>query len=358
MNEYLIAGLSALTGIIGYLFREFQNRVKPFIEILYVNGTVTKGSDKIIIEDEAVFELGKDCVYIDSFEKNMTINEVGEILKQCMYIKDVRKDLNDILLEILESDDSNTILKIFSKLCSIENFDDLITKVIAGDRILPYEAIDKTNGEKIKIFFDEKEYEGTYWIAFPKNTTTIGRKLNTKPLFDKFSNFIDTIKYWDINGLKHYLSNLKEFIELHYQKANQFFPIAEKIINKNSRWIFKISITNLSNKPILIQKKALLYIYGKIYKPIIEECYLLKINKKGKFDDAISPIIIKYGELIEIGFITNKRQIDMENGDAVRELYNKKNSVFRLIININKVGLFRKQRFKTNKAEFIEFEPI
>lgn len=356
MNEYLLIGIPILTGLLGYFFREFQNKTTPFIDILYVSGNMTKGTDDVIFEDENTIEISENCIYIDSFRKEMTIEDVRIIHKQCVHFKKVHKELISLLGEILESNDSNKIIKLFSKLCSIKNFDHHITTSIAGDRISPYNNINKQEGEKIKIDFDSKENKGSYWIAFQNNTITLGHNLNTKPLRDKFSNFIDVIKFWDINGLKHYLKNFLDLIELHYQTANQLFPIADKIVDKNSRWIFKLSVTNLNNIPILILKNSFIFIYAKDFKPIEEECYLLKIEEKGEFDDAISPIIIKPGESSEIGFITKKRQVDMEKGDAVREIYNKKNSLFRIAINISKVGLFKKQIYKTKKLKFIQSE--
>ena len=354
MDVIITAVLSVTTGVIGYLFREWQNRVIPFSELLTIEGTMTKATDEVKVEDESHLEIGESCVYIDSLSKEITVGDLSEIRKQCFDIKRKRNILNDEFKKLIETEDSDKIEKLFSRLCSNEDFDNFITKLIAGDRIKPYEFSKTDKSLKFDVTFDEKEEKGSYWIPFQNNTTTLGNNLNIKPLKTKFNNLIDTIKYWEIDGIKHYIKQTQELLDQHYQTAIQLLPITEKLVNESSRWTFKISVTNLNNKPILIDKSALIKVTAKSYKPIKENCYLLILNENGNFVDANSPVVIKPGESIEIGFITEKRQSEMETGMALRGIFDSLNGRFRLILKVKKAGLFRKQSFKTRPEKFVQ----
>lgn len=352
MHELLILLISSVTGILGYFFREWQNRVTPFIEVLTIDGTTTKGTDTIEIEDDSLIDIGKGCEYLDTFTKKMTLSDIYSLHKQCLIAKYVYSEFNDKLNEILYSSEPQKIEKIFSRLCSSETFDNYLTKAIAGDRLKPYKNVNNQNAIRYNVIFDANEEKGTYWIPFENNTTTLGNRLNTEALKIKFQDLIDIIIYWDVDGIKHYIKQLQSLIDKHNQAANQIYPFAEKFINENSRWIFKLSVINLNDKPILIGKRSQLIVKSKLYKPIVEDCYLLTFGEKGNYVDVEYPVIINSGETKEIGFITEKRQCDMEKGDAIRGVYKSKKGKMIIALEIIKVGLFRKQIFHTPSVVF------
>lgn len=105
----------------------------------------------------------------------------------------------------------------------------------------------------------------------------------------------------------------------------------------------------------MVNNGASTIIKAKGYKQIIEDSYLLSIDKDGDFIDVAAPILIKPSETKEVGFITRKRQMDMSTGDTLRGLFKNGEAKMKIRFGISKNGLFRNQILSTKYVVFAEF---
>lgn len=352
MKEILVITAPIVAAILGYLFREWQSKVTPFVETLSIEGSMNRAADEVLIKEDEILEIGENSPYISSLKKETTVGNINKIRRECLYYKSLKKYFKDEFSEFIKEKDNVKLQSSLSYFFNDNHFNKLLIQVIAGDRIERYIPDKEYQDEILNVYFDENEDKGTYWVPFKNHTTNVGHQLNREVLNDKFKYFIDTIRYWDIKGIKHYISGLDDIIETHCLDANQLYPVVDNYADINSRWLFKVSIINLNNKPIMIDTLAELSVKSKEFRTIKESCYLLSLDKDENYEDSHSPIIINPGEYKIVGFITNNRQKEMEKGDTLRSLFNKGNATFSMKLNITKSGLIKTQKYSSRNKNF------
>jgi hypothetical protein len=347
--------LGIVSAIIGYFFREYKNKSKPFIKVYDITGGSTKTTDYVKINESIYNEL-RETFFIKYLLPKSSLGDITKTVKKCALVKafwpELKKDIESMIAVSKEGE-------VIEKLSSLFNSEELkhwIFLLLITDNIT-IDKIDESLTDKIR-FFKTDENNGEIWFAFPGHTVNFGNTLNNSAVFAKVKPFIDIIQKVDITSIKIFFKNVISYLDKEYNSAVSVIHELSELLEDESRWIFYVYIANLSKNPIILKNSNQIEIRDNKKSKYIEDTYLSRIVKyEGQeyIQDTKHPLVILPESSEKFCLITKKVQREMEYGKALREAFDKRNSKYRMLLNIEKVGLLRKQKIK---SKFSVFESI
>ncbi len=347
--EILATVIGVGAAILGYAFREFRNRSRPFFHITKIDGTIIRRPDRVVMTQEIRRNL-QGTFYIGNLSTNPELGEVGTSWDRADDVKRFWPDVEAKIKEVLDAAADDDIVARLSEAFKMVFFEKMLMYCLVIDKLTLKLTLANDAPEVIPIY-DEDEYEGSVWICFPERARQFGNHLKAPAIRAKCQPFLDIIRHFDKDALNSTLKSLLVAMNEEYKAALKIEQPLKYIRDENSRWVFYAYFANLSNYPMIIDREDFLVVCDPTSKPFKEDCYLAVV-KDNSIVDTNTPIVVKPGEDANICFITDRIQKDMPLGTAVRESYNRGQASCRIRIKLRKIGLVKTQRVWSSKTKF------
>ena len=362
----LTAVVSGFAATLGYLFREYRNRAKPFLSITHVSGGLRKLNDRVEIPLDTVRRL-EGSSYIEALNANVELRDLQEVVEDCRRIRDHGEPLLVDLGAVVEACDSGSETRVvgsLAKVCDRRFFDDFVLTLLQGGNLriprLPRNA-------KLKLEMrDQTATDGVIWIAFPGRLLPLGElpsgRMGLKELqvlHDRYLRFLKPILAMDIDILRNVFGQLKGFLESELSIARATLPEVEPIRNGRARFAIRIYVANLGRTPFIVQRRARLFVEDPATGARFEEAsYLLLVDeaKDGgeTFEDTTLPLVIPSEKDETIAYATIDAESKMKTGKALRESLERGKARCWLEFELRQAGLFGKRTVRTPSARFAE----
>lgn len=355
----LTALLTVCGAVIGYFFKEYKNRSKPFISVQGIKGRVTRQLQHVKIPKNVCKELASS-IFINKLNEDDELSEVSMSVSEAVKIDEYGKDfigLIDKTLDTIKNKNEDGFLSLISKLLLDREYKYWIFRMSAGEHVKP-PNIKEDLPIKIEIY-DSEEYDGCIWFSFPHGARNFGQGFHKHPIIRAKANyFIKLVQTVNFEGLGNVFYQFKQLFEKEFLIAKEFGPKLEEILNENSRWRIDLYLVNLGRTPFLIHNTANLEIFEESGAKFDEECYMiLSVKDKDgdtQLQDTSSPLVLGSEKDTSFSFITKKVQQKMKKGKLLREVYNSGKSECRLSFSIEQTVFIRNKIIKTPKFKFKE----
>ncbi len=343
--------------ILGYLFREYRNRVKPFLLIQNIEGNFTKTTESVKIPDSIILLLEKSR-FINKLNKNDSLINIRDSYKYISSIEIVSKEIIEKMNNLIVSlEESNLELskRNLSELLVYRMFESWLIRLLASDELNIKSSTDES--PEIIPVFSSDEFNGSIWFAFPENSVQFGNAFNTHIILkSKCEPFIEIVKKFDIPQLLNVIKDVFTIIKKEIEISKELYPQLEDIMNQNGRWEFRMYLANLGKHPFLIEKKATLHILDDNGGKYNEECYLVSLAKDDKGNtlrtDAKFPLIVGSEKNVEFSFFTFNTQGQMKKGSIIRQIFNDGSGKCFISLGVNKPGIIKHSNIKTQRSIF------
>lgn len=355
MGPELTATLTALGGgIVGYAVREYRNRVCPLFEVISVDGKVTRRSESTPIPKEVVDSL-RGSFYLEELEADSTLGDAWNCWDRCDDLVRFWPETKIEIEEVLATKDDHEFLRALGALLDSALFDKWLQKLLIHSR-LDFQITDaiEQQPEIVHAWFEDK-VDSPVWFDLPPSGKSFGKGMGHPAIRGKCMPFIIAVSRFHRPGIEH---GLKQFISVFqddHPRALSCIQKLKSIDDDNSRWGLTCFLANTSTSPLIVEKKGRLTIVDRRTKTKFrEECYLVLVDEDDmSFTDTSTPLIIPGGTGKVFALLTTHKQKDMELGSAVREVYERKDGHCHLTVTLRRLGIFRRQRYRTDTAPFL-----
>ena len=353
--EILAVLVGSGCGAGGYLFREYQNRVRPYLRTVKVDGGLVKRTDT------RPDTLGSLKAKIDSayfFDPLGDVPSVGKIHEAWDRADDYVRfwpDEKAKLDAVLASGSKDALGKTLPELFSTRFLDRLMQSLLAGDRIvLP--TIPDTAEDNVATFPGQGDDSGIIWLAFPQNTVNFGSMMDEEVMKAKAEGFLRIISSLDPALVHPVVQKIRDVGEKDFHISTEVAPQLKKMRDESSRWVLTVYFANLSTKPLMIHTTCKISVLDRPKRRFAEESYVVLIRRSkagsNSYQDTSSPLIVRAGEDVTFAVITQKQQKEMTLGPAFREAFERGQGTCRVHLRVARVGLFGTQRLCTPRTPF------
>ena len=357
LPKELIAALTGLGGAtIGYAFREYRNRVRPFFQITEIDGTMSKRDDRTEITEETSDKL-TDTFFIKEVDQHTDLGTLsdcnGSIARMAIWWPQDKLAVD----QIFEAMDDDSLCAALAATLNWPSVDRWLTQFLVSDRIT-VKKLPENLVEQIPVHDDNDESNGQVWFLLPKKATNFGAGLKNRAVRAKCEPFIQAVRFLHHDTIKDVFRQFSQVVEKEYQIAIECRTEVKDKVNEKSRWCFYCYLANMSNSPVVIEKDGYVHVRDKTRVHYKEDCYLLLIRRDDKgarsLQDTNTPLVIKQGEDCEFAFITKSAQSGMELGKALREAFDRGQGKCHLTVVLRRVGLLKRQRYRSASSQFCE----
>lgn len=369
-KDYLMIIIPILTGVLGYIFREWQHRFKPYIKLHSFGGGLYSGSSEVEIS-KAVCDKLKRTMFINSLEYKTELDNVRNVRVQIeSFLKLAPKiiDKIDILLSAISNRQGHE--KIFR--CLKDVLSDRLTDffIVRGyvTKLLRLDKKDlntKISDNQIIELEESEDLEGCYILTNETDFIILGSDLKKDEMNKKaFIPLKDVILQCNWSAIHKYMTDLKLVLEKELDIANYAKDELQNILDENSRWEAKLYITNLNKQSMLLDNNALLYVKDDSSNTLFQaketcELAIIKLDDDGNEtrQRLNAPLIIHGEECVYCCFLTKNTQKQMNgSGCSFREVFNKaeEQAFGWLDLTIETAGLIKRKRIRTKKVHFKE----
>lgn len=361
----LKALLVAFSAFLGYVVREYQNRVEPFYRILGVSGEVTNVQFECEIPQETR-EWLRDSKVFNAIQERDKLSNLNNARKDIARAKSNKEEIEDTVSEIIKRIrlDDCTYTDNLSALLSNHYFYLILRKnLYSKDLSYSRKPIEIDEDERMN-FSRNKDDDGEVIIDFPNRRVRFGSDFDKyEYIYKLMEPFILAVVNYDKELLKQVLEDFLELFSKSFVEIDLHDRNLEQEIDACSQWAFHMFIANNSSKPFIIGKSGLLMVKDRNTRARFkEEVYLALINlqRTGKAEgiwDLPSDHVLKSGESCHLLLLTKDIQKDMSDGLALRNTFTNDSGEAVLTIPLHRIGLTKKTKLTTrpfpfnNKAE-------
>lgn len=352
--------LTIFSAFLGYLFREYQNRVQPYYRILGIDGGVGNNTIECEIPDETHSWFSNSKIF-RTLDKNSLLNDLRNSRKTVRLLKkskDEIEQLVNLIIEKIDSQDSSYTDEL-SELLSIKVFYQILRKFLYEKNISYKKKVVEVDESKRMKFVMNKDDDGEVIIEFPNKRVKFGSDFKTyEYIFEILEPFLKAIVNYDESFIKEVLKDFLDIFSTGFTEIDMHDRNIVQIIDSTSQWGFHFFIANNSNKPFIVGKKGKLFVKDTKTRAMFEEdiyVAIIDLDKKGKAEqiwDLPSDHVIKPGESFHLLLLTTNVQSRMTNGLAIRNTYSNETGVARLSLPLYRVGLSTKAKLNTSLFPF------
>jgi hypothetical protein len=355
----ITAGFSIFSAILGYYYKEYKNRQKPFINLHEFRGDVQKKSVEIKVPKNIVEKSEKSSLIRHLFE-NDTLSGLDKTLDG---IKEIYDDAEDVLgkldncITILNdtSKQDDTVIQAIQEVFLGGWYERFVLLLIVKDKLKVTPS--SSTGTPIIDLHPSKDRSGCMWVAFPGSAKQFGKNFDDEPILKSLSMpYLEAISKLDRPCLSKIYSTIHEQLKDEVLIAKAIRQTVEDAVDEHCMWGIEVFMANLSRYPLLVMNEAKLFVSDQTGAKYSEACYLvlLKPNNEGGHNryDTKSPLVIKSGEDCTFEFLTNKTQTEMQRGKALRDAFQAKNAKAKLEMKIRRAGIKDDQIISTDSVPF------
>lgn len=360
IESAIFAGIiSIIAGVVGYFFREYRQRAKPFLAITRVAGEVRAAEELVDLPDTIVDPL-KKAVLINRLNPIQRLDEVQNATSQASILNDSHSDIRQLVDQALEAARGEDTLKAQSSLAALLSnnaFEICILTLIAGDR-LKIPQVDEDVPSLIQTY-PSQEHGGSIYIAFPGAAVNFGTGFTEQEILrEKCRPFVRLIEVMDLEALHGVISAARAIIESELTLIKEVLPLLNDLLQDNSRWEIEVYLANLGKNAFLVSTQAHLRVQDDIGARYDEVCRLslLDQDEEGERISRLveSPLIVKGESSTNFCYFTSSVQREMKRGAAFREAFVSGKAECWVEFQIEKVGLVRRKEVLTPRVEFTE----
>ncbi len=357
--EVIVTCIGLAGAGLGYAIREYRNRVRPFFQIVHIDGAMIKGDDRVEIPEQVSKKL-TDTFYLDELGELSALSEVCKVYAQTNEMVNLWQQDKPAVEEILRSPDEARMADSLCSALNSESIDEWLMRMLVSNRITVNYTPAEDSKEMVPVH-EDAENKGMVWLFFPRKATSFGSHLSNAAVRAKCKAFIDAVRFMHVDTIKNTFDQFKQIVESSYTKAVECRPVIKELVNERSRWCFKCYLANLSSHPIMLENTARITVRDSNTKVrFVEACYLVlwTVQEGGKriLSDTRSPIVVRPGGDAEFAFITDMTQSGMDLGKAMRECYDRAESRCHITVAMRKVGLLKRQKCRSAKSTFSDLD--
>jgi hypothetical protein len=209
--------------------------------------------------------------------------------------------------------------------------------------------------EVIRIFEDnEKDF---VWLDLPGKAVTFGKGMNNAAVRARCEPLLALIRCLALDELHKVFTQYRGVLETEYSAAMQTVEKLNNILDTHSRWVLYCYIANMNNYPVIIERHISLTVVDREKVKYPEPCYLALVKTTDKEEEYIAdtntPLVVPAGTDATFAVITRDTQGKMPLGSAIRECYNRGQARCNIAVTLRKVGLVKRQKFRSQLSEFI-----
>lgn len=345
-----------VTGVLGYIVKEWQNHWRPLTSVLCFNGNFNNPTIIVELPNEIIDKLN-DAIFINKLNKKESLPNITKTINEGKAIIDEIPKMNLIIDDCIEAIKTNgtnkTILDELSDLFQLQTIDYIVNQIIfynQNEIITPELEIKEIITPTLSNY-----NEGCYTFNVPGKPFGVGAQINKEPLIhEMYKPFIRTIACVYRPGIMSFLEFLKKKVNKELLLANAILPKLEELRNANSSWEVDLYIANLKRTPILIDKTIILHVKDSTGASFYEDCMLISKKEEDETNIKVSecPIILSSGNQGVFSFVTKKTQGEMTRGNAFRDAFNSHNAYASINFSIIGVGIKRRTTYVTGTALF------
>jgi hypothetical protein len=269
-TELLLAAIGLGSAVIGYAFREYRNRVRPFFEITEIDGTTTKRTDRVEISGEIADKL-TDTFSLTEVEKTTDLGTLSDcnasIKRMIKWWPEDRPSID----QVLGATDDASMCAALAATLGWRSVDDWLTQFLVSDRII-VKPLPAGLTEKVPVHDDEEEGHGQVWFLFPKKTTSFGNHFKNNAIRAKCEPLIQAIRFLHHEAIKDAFQQFSKVVEKEYQTAIECQTEVKEKVDEKSRWCFNCYMANLSGSPLVLEKEGYVHVRDKTKVKYKERC--------------------------------------------------------------------------------------
>ena len=357
LEPELVATLTALGGgLVGYAVREYRNRVCPLFEVITIIGKIIRRPDSTAIPKDVVDSL-RGSFYVGELEADSTLGKVWDCWERCDHLAQFWPEIKADIERTCAANSDEELIRALGGLLDSTFFDKWLLALLLNNRV-DFQVTDAVSQEpqRIRTWFEEKE-ASPMWFDLPPAGKSFGSDMGRPAIRDKCMPFIIALSRLHKPGLKHGMRQFVDVFQQDHTRALSCIQTLKKIKDDNSRWGLTCFLANTSTSPLVVEKRARVTIRDrKTQTKYSEGCYLVLVDEKDmSFTDASTPLIVQAGSGKVFALLTIHKQKDMEFGlgPAIREVYERKEGNCDISVTLARAGVFRRQRYQTNRTPFV-----
>lgn len=352
MLEALIGLVSA---ILGFGLREYINRLRPFFQLVEVDGDTRKVADRPDVSADLREQLSSSII-IKPLSASSNIDEVYDKRAETRRVLTSSTDLEELTNEVLSASHELAWYEALANLIAKRRFRDWMLRLLVNDTI---KIDEKPRRRKIRVeYFDDDESGGCVWFVFPSRSVRFGNKLNSQVIRAKAQPFIDAVSLGERELVDSALAAYISVFEREREIATCCMSELNAIVNRNSRWVFVVYLANMNDVPLVVTDDPIARIKdvdGKSYSVACRLAYPRNDPKKGfirRLRDLDHPLVVRPAGDEKFGLVTRGRQRDLENGDEIRQVFESGTGKVRIEIKVRTVGIRPNLSLKTPYSHF------
>lgn len=358
-TEIAVALLSIASAVVGYAFREYRNRVRPFFQVVSLSGNTTKRTDHL--RDPADVKEADRCAgqiegsfLLNAIAAPYSLGDLHELAGIARQVTDTWPDLRTKIDAALAAKSRTEFVPALGNVFASSPFDLWMLRCIVSERIRVPSI--HNPGEDVIGVFPSSEHGGSRWLIFGGKSSNFGSNMDNKAVEALSMPFLDAVRTADQDVLGTTLREFRTIMNATETVAARILPPIQGMLDKFSRWRFGCYFANLSGSPLVLEQDAMLLIDDSRGVSFREPCYLAipkeDENFEGDLLDARRPQVIRAGEGVSIVFLTTQVQNEMDLGGSLRESFDKGTGRARIRVKVRKPGLFSMQDVSSASTQF------
>lgn len=364
-NTLQEVGFPIATGVLGYSYNAFRNRIRPFVSLKGISGDIRRTEQQIDVPESIVTRL-QSCIHLPRGISSK------ESIRQLALLQDKVNVLHDFGEELVRQiGDLEKALTANDRISFLNKVDEILTKRLVGDFIISMSFIEELvpqSGEEsnldplIEYEYNAESNGGCFWVAVPgKNTWRFGDSLGGFSIAKgRLENFLRALRDFRAPAVGPFLLRLKNRLDAEVRVATAIQSDLSTLLDVHSRWEFLLNVANLGQYPFLIGSagNCNCEVKDASTKAVNIESTNLVLVTRGESNDILRneaphPVVIAPGTSCEISFITTKTQREMARGAGLRELFDSGSGAkCRVSFAIEKPGFFQKKVIHTSWVPF------
>jgi hypothetical protein len=345
-------------GLIGYLLKEYRDRLRPMISITSI-GQLKKLADRIDVPDETTEAIRKSFSIIE-VSKNENLDVIAQAWDTASDVTQYANEFLELIEKLIQASarkDKADFTETLARCLNSTVIERWIRILLLDELIIPRQ-VNMELTVQIPVY-QSSDDDGCVILGLSKSGTSFGKNFNKAPLAkEKCMRFISIVERLDFDALQIFFNEVKQRMINEKMLAKDVEPVLLRLDNENSRWEFQLFIANLGNTPFLIHPRGIVSIKDANGASYSEPCYLVLIRRNEKKElnriDTATPLIVRGESDAEVSFITTKTQRQMERGNAMRDAFTSRKAKAQIKFKIEKSGFNRFVNLYSPWVDFIE----
>lgn len=352
----LEAFIGIAAAILGFSFREFINRLRPFFQLVEIDGGTRKLSDRPSIPPELRTALSRSVV-VKPLAASPNIEEIYDKAEEARRILESSPNLEELAHEVLLAESEADWYDALARLTAKRRFASWMLRLLVNDTVR-IEGRFRRRKPRVE-FVDDDESDGCVWFLFPLRSVKFGRKLKSPAIRAKAMPWIRAISLGERDLVNDALLTYLATFQLEREIAEETLDELDAMVNRNSRWVFVVYLANMNDVPFAVTDDPVVTVIapgGRRFKIPCRLAYPSDSETERfipRLRDLHHPLIVKPAADEKFGLVTRGRQRDIPDGDAIRSLYESGEGKIRVELNVRTVGVRPNQRLKTPLAPFV-----